>query len=526
MNTRSEIHTRSIRRFNRLAVALIGIAVSVPAACWAQPSIKPGGVISAYAFGGFTSIAPGSWIEIYGSNLATNSRSWAATDFIGASAPTALDGTTVTIGGQKAFIDYISAGQVNVQVPSNVGTGSQPLIVTTTAAGASASYPVTVNAEEPGLLAPPSFDIGGRQYVVALFSDEATYVLPPATIAGLASRRAKPGDVITLYGVGFGPVAPSISAGQIVQQANALSAPFHLFFGQTEATITYAGLAPSAVGLYQFNANVPNVTSSDAIAVTFTLAGGSGKQTLYIPVQNGPLTTQVQTLTLSTSSVGGGGSVQCTVLLNTAAPSSGAVVSLSSSNSAAGSVPASVTVPAGATSATFTITTSAMSATQTATVTATYGGASSQATLTVTPPSPPPFLSMTSPLTFRPVGYASGAVALSLTLNADNSTFTTVVAAYTTLNGSFTNQGTVFTANVLQANALYPPYGIFGVGDNNLYLVSSASLSFTLTPNPTFANLVGDLAGTLTVTGTPWPSGGASVTLSGAISGKYVAQSQ
>ncbi len=66
-----------------------------------------------------------------------------------------LDGTKVTIGGQPAFIDYISPGQVNVQVPSNVGTGSQPVIVTT-AAGASSAYPITVNAAQPGLLAPSS----------------------------------------------------------------------------------------------------------------------------------------------------------------------------------------------------------------------------------------------------------------------------------------------------------------------------------------------------------------------------------
>ncbi len=33
------------------------------------PFVNPGGVLSASAFGGFTSVAPGSWIEIYGSNL-------------------------------------------------------------------------------------------------------------------------------------------------------------------------------------------------------------------------------------------------------------------------------------------------------------------------------------------------------------------------------------------------------------------------------------------------------------------------
>lgn len=57
------------------------------------PSIRPGGVVSASAFGQFTSIAPSSWIEIYGSALATGSRSWTATDFNGINAPTSLDGT-------------------------------------------------------------------------------------------------------------------------------------------------------------------------------------------------------------------------------------------------------------------------------------------------------------------------------------------------------------------------------------------------------------------------------------------------
>jgi uncharacterized protein (TIGR03437 family) len=192
--------------------------------------------------------------------------------------------TKVTIGGQPAFIDYISPGQVNAQVPSNAGSGPQPVIVTT-AAGASSPYTVTVNAEQPGLLAPSSFNMGGKQYAAALFSDGATYVLPPGAIAGLASRRAQPGDAITLYGIGFGPVTPTISAGQIVQQTNALALPFHLFFGGTEAMVSYSGLAPNAVGLYQFNVIVPQVSSSDAVPLTFTLAGASGTQTLYIAVQ-------------------------------------------------------------------------------------------------------------------------------------------------------------------------------------------------------------------------------------------------
>jgi uncharacterized protein (TIGR03437 family) len=248
------------------------------------PSIKAGGAVSASAFGQFASVAPGSWIEIYGSNLAAGSRSWTGGDFSGINAPTSLDGTSVTVGGQSAFIDYISPGQVNAQVPSNVGAGSQQLVVTTSV-GPSTPYTVTVNSTEPGLFAPSSFIVGGNQYVGALFSDGVTYVLPPGAVAGITSRRAQPGDNITLYGIGFGGVVPNIPAGQVVQQENSLASSFHLFFGATEAAVSYAGLAPAAVGLYQFNATVPTVPASDTVPLTFTLGGAPGTQTLYIPVQ-------------------------------------------------------------------------------------------------------------------------------------------------------------------------------------------------------------------------------------------------
>jgi len=71
-----------------------------------------------------------------------------------------------------------------------------------------------------------------------------------------------------------------------VQRANTLAAPLHMLFGQTEAVVGYAGLAPNVVGLYQFNVTVPNVAASDAVPLNFTLGGLPGTQTLYIAVQN------------------------------------------------------------------------------------------------------------------------------------------------------------------------------------------------------------------------------------------------
>jgi uncharacterized protein (TIGR03437 family) len=243
------------------------------------PSISSGGVISAGAFGAFTSAAPGSWIEIYGSNLATDTRGWTGADFNGINAPTSLDGTSVTVGGQSAFVDFISPGQVNALIPSDVPTGVQPIVVT---AGTVASAPVdiTINAVQPGLLAPPSFKVNGVQYAVALFGD-GTYVLPTGAVSGLTSRPAKPGDEIVLYGVGFGPVIPDIPAGELVQQSNALQSSFNISIGGVAAQPVYDGLAPSYTGLYQFNVTVPAAAPGNA-ALTFVLGGVSGTQTLYL----------------------------------------------------------------------------------------------------------------------------------------------------------------------------------------------------------------------------------------------------
>jgi uncharacterized protein (TIGR03437 family) len=249
------------------------------------PAISPSGVISAGNYGGFSAIAPGTWIEIYGVNLATTlSQTWAGSDFNGTQAPTGLGGTTVTVAGKLAYVDFVSPGQVNVQVPSGVPSGAQPVVVTT-AGGSSFAYTVNVNATQPGFLAPPVFILNGRQNVAAVFSNTLTFVLP-VSVSGALTARARPGDNITLYGIGFGPVTPDISAGQVVQQQNALQSNLRITFGGVAANVTYAGLAPGYVGLYQFNVVVPNVAASDTVPVVFTLGTATGTQNLVIAIGN------------------------------------------------------------------------------------------------------------------------------------------------------------------------------------------------------------------------------------------------
>ena len=239
------------------------------------PKIDLAGVTSAEAFGGFSSVAPGSWIEIHGTHLANHARAWTSADFQGSRAPTSLDGIAVTIGGQPAFISYISPEQVNAEIPSDAHLGPQEIRVIT-AAGTSDPQMITVNEVQPGLLAPASMMIGNKQYTQATLADGGTVA---------ASRPARPGETVVLYGVGFGPVTAGIGAGDVVQQDNSLLLPFQVFFGGTRAAVNYAGLAPGSVGLYQFNVIVPDSVAGAAVPLTFAVGGSSGQQVLYTAVQ-------------------------------------------------------------------------------------------------------------------------------------------------------------------------------------------------------------------------------------------------
>lgn len=264
------------------------LQLSPAAATSNAPVIPAGGVVSASAFSPSAGVAPGTWLEIYGNNLATTTRGWAGSDFNGDNAPTVLDGVSVTIGGQSAYVDFVSPGQVDVQVPDGIPIGAGVPLVLSNAQGQSGPYPLQTSDVAPALLAPSAFTVNGNSYAVATFPATGTaslvFVAPAGSINGINSRPAQPGDVITLYGIGFGPVTPATPAGTIAASANQLANSLSILFNQTPATILYAGLAPGFVGLYQFNVQVPSVPPGDWPLVV-TLGETMVKQNLMISTQ-------------------------------------------------------------------------------------------------------------------------------------------------------------------------------------------------------------------------------------------------
>jgi hypothetical protein len=152
-----------------------------------------------------------------------------------------------------------------------------------------------------------------------------------------------------------------------------------------------------------------------------------------------PGSAALSALTLSPTNVVGGNSSQGTVTLTAAAPSSGAVVTLSSSNTAVAAVPASVTVAGGATSATFTIPTQTVTTVTSATISAAYGGVSKAATLTVTAQPPP----TADTVSIRLAEYSSGNRELRVEATSSDSgaTLNVYVSSTNARIGTLRNEG-------------------------------------------------------------------------------------
>jgi uncharacterized protein (TIGR03437 family) len=272
----------------RVEQAAVHGFIGTPGPSSTAPEIRTAlpGVLPASAFGGGfrnPAIAPGNWIEIYGSNLAPLTRQWTSSDFRNGVAPTSLDDVRVTIAGVPAFISYISPGQVNALVPSGVPAGAARVILTN-GARAAAPYEVTVAASRPAILSMPPTLSPDTAYVAALFPDFATYALPPyPPYAALPARRPKPGDTLVLFGMGFGPVSPDVPVGRIATAPSSLLGRLAISFNRSAApvsgTVTYAGLVPGTVGLYQFNVILPEIeilpgsTTDDFVNVNVVLDG-------------------------------------------------------------------------------------------------------------------------------------------------------------------------------------------------------------------------------------------------------------
>jgi uncharacterized protein (TIGR03437 family) len=240
-----------------------------------SPAIAAGGVMNGASFQ--PGIVPGSWLTIQGTNLSPVTDTWDKA-IVNGNLPTTLDGVSVTVGSKPAYVYFISPGQINVQAP-DVGAGPVPVTVTTpTGTSVAVTADVVVQA--------PAFFLWPGSQAVATRNSDASLAVKNGTFPGATTVAAKPGDVLILWGTGFGPTIPPVAAGiQVPGDKVYNTSPVTVKIGAADATVFGAALSPGFAGLYQIAIQVPASMADGDYAIKATVGGATSPDGVTLSVK-------------------------------------------------------------------------------------------------------------------------------------------------------------------------------------------------------------------------------------------------
>ena len=202
----------------------------------------------ANAEGESPTIAPNTWVEIKGANLAPagDSRIWQASDFVGNQMPTQLDRVSATVNGKAAYVFYISPTQVNILTPPDAMSGAVQVQVTVDGT-MSTAFTAQAQPESPSF-----FIFNGGPYLCATHVNGS--LLGPSSLYPGSTTPAKPGETVVIYANGFGPTSAAVVSGSGTQSGTLSPLP-SIAIGGVAATVLFAGLV--APGEFQFNVVIP-----------------------------------------------------------------------------------------------------------------------------------------------------------------------------------------------------------------------------------------------------------------------------
>jgi uncharacterized protein (TIGR03437 family) len=232
--------------------------------------VNPQGVVSSATYAPVgDSIAPGEFISIYGSGLATQTVTATSLPF-----PKSLANVSVSINGTDAPLYYISSGLIICIVPSEL-TGPSATIVVTNNTTASNTVTVAAASFAPGILAANELGYG-----------DGTITHLNNTVVNSASP-AKVGETVQMYVVGLGALATPVTDGNgFTGVDNAVVKPI-VSINNVPAAVVYWGLTEDA-GLYQIDVTIPPGTPSGEQYVAVASASGNVgvlTQTITVAVQ-------------------------------------------------------------------------------------------------------------------------------------------------------------------------------------------------------------------------------------------------
>ncbi len=266
------------------------------------PVISSGGVVMANLLPTINTVSPLSIISVFGQDFSTESILFPNLDGEG-KLDTVLGGTCLMMNGEALPIFAMTPTQINAQVTAAkvLGPASFTVVSNCGTAAALASEPARfgsplprelTSAAEPATVeaATPAFfifnPVASNGYIAARFNATETQTAAAVAPAGLfndqfgPSRPAKPGDIILMYGTGWGDTTAHLGTGVLAGGAASVvveAAPSITFGGVPLAAedIFYVGVTPGTAGLYQAAIRIPATAQAGNNQVVLTVYGKS-----------------------------------------------------------------------------------------------------------------------------------------------------------------------------------------------------------------------------------------------------------
>lgn len=263
----------------RLLVVVVWTLILALNAAAQAPKVNEGGLVNGASFAVHPApVSAGSIVSIFGKDLATGTV-WASSIPL----PTNLNGTQVFMNAFAAPLFFVSPLQINAELPWELSADSEVWVQVIV--NGVASNMVMANLAED---APGTFTISqdGKGPAAVLHASDSRLVTE--------ANPAQPGEFLEIFVTGLGPVMNQPATGE-AGAANPLSETLTtptVAIDGVLAKVTFAGLAPGFVGLYQINVQVPNgmVTNPQAAVMIAAKEGVSNLSTVAtIPVEGGLL---------------------------------------------------------------------------------------------------------------------------------------------------------------------------------------------------------------------------------------------
>lgn len=225
------------------------------------PQISAGGIVNGASFQ--APLVRGSLATIFGVNLAA-----APAQASQLPLPTMLGGVQVTVNGTAAPLIYVSAKQINFQVPFEAPATGNAAVVVTTNGSTSAAQNAPMAEYAPGIFTYARTATALDPIIVHLDNSLVTPANP-----------ATAGEYLVIYGTGVGTFDHPPPTGEPARTSPLAmsSVTPTVTIGGAAAAVQFAGLTPNFVGLVQINIQLPSsLPAGNSLPLIVSFGGAPG----------------------------------------------------------------------------------------------------------------------------------------------------------------------------------------------------------------------------------------------------------